>query len=82
MLVTVATLGVVIGVSWGLAYYLLDEPLASFIPGTYGVLSALSILVFARTKRHQLLQRIQLALTLLLPFFLQLALGVSLGRRQ
>ena len=79
MLVTVASLGVVIGVSWGLAYYLLDEVLAGLIPGTYGVLSALSIWEFARTKRYQLLQRTQLALLLLLPFFLQLALGGFVG---
>ncbi|MCZ6631312.1 MAG: adenylate/guanylate cyclase domain-containing protein [Actinobacteria bacterium] len=79
MLVTVASLGVVIGVSWGLAYYLLDEALAGLIPGTYGVLSALSIWEFARTKRYRLLQRTQLALLLLLPFFLQLALGGFVG---
>ncbi len=60
---------------WGLAYLALGVPVAASIPLTYAALSTGSIALFARHKRNQLFRSSQLALMLLLPFFLSLALG-------
>ncbi|MEE8330494.1 MAG: adenylate/guanylate cyclase domain-containing protein [Acidimicrobiia bacterium] len=60
---------------WGLTYLALGVPVAASIPLTYAVLSAGSIALFARHKRYRLFRSSQLALMLLLPLFLSLALG-------
>jgi guanylate cyclase len=63
------------GAVWGLLYFALGEPLAAAIPMGYGLLSATSIILFSRHKRYRLFRSSQLGLTLLLPFFLSMALG-------
>ncbi len=63
------------GFAWGLMYFLFDEPLAGAIPFSYGVISLLSILHFALTRRYGFFRFGQLTLILLLPFFLMLVLG-------
>ena len=60
---------------WGLTYLFLREPLAASIPLGYSVLSALSIMLFARLRRYRLFRASQLGLLLLLPFLLSLSLG-------
>jgi adenylate cyclase len=63
------------GALWGILYIVLDEPVAGLIPLSYSIVSLLSVVLFALTRRYQLFRLSQLVLILLLPFFLQLALG-------
>jgi len=65
----------VIGVVWGAMYYLGGAPLAGAIPAGYGVISLLSVGLFAITRHYGLFRFIQLTLILLLPFLLMLTLG-------
>lgn len=60
---------------WGAVYLALGEPLAASIPLAYTVASAVSLTGFALTRRYHVFRASQLTLILLLPFFLQLALG-------
>ena len=79
MLMTVALLGVVIGFGWGVVYWVLGETTAALIPGSYGLLSALNIIVYSQTKRYKVFRFTQLLFMLLLPFLLQLILGGFVG---
>lgn len=63
------------GAVWSVMYFAFGEPIAGVIPGSYAVLSILSVLIFARRRDYPLLRFTQLSLILLLPFFLQIALG-------
>lgn len=63
------------GPVWGSLYLAFGEFTAALIPYSYGVLSALSIFIFARTRSYAFFRFAQLLIILLLPFFLQLALG-------
>jgi len=63
------------GVFWGLLYIFSNEPLAGAIPLGYAIVSLLSIIYFGRTRQYQFFRFSQLALILLLPFFLMIALG-------
>ena len=63
------------GVFWGLLYIFSNEPLAGVIPLGYAIVSLLSIIYFGRTRQYQFFRFSQLALILLLPFFLMIALG-------
>lgn len=75
LLVLIALLIEIAGVLWGAIYLLAGEPLAASIPWAYSVGSALSVGVFAITKRFNPFLFGQLALILLTPFLLQLVLG-------
>jgi guanylate cyclase len=70
---------VVIGVGWGLIYWLLGEELSAWIPGTYGILTGLNILVYRKTKRFKVFRFSQLLFFLVLPFLLQWTLGGYVG---
>jgi adenylate cyclase len=63
------------GFAWGLLYFFFHEPLAGAIPFSYGIVSLLSILYFARTRQYDFFRFSQLILILLLPFLLMVALG-------
>lgn len=63
------------GVVWGLTYMFFGEVLAGSIPFSYSVFSALSVVMFALTRRYGFFRFSQLLLILLLPFFLMIALG-------
>jgi guanylate cyclase len=63
------------GVLWGLLYVFSNEPLAGAIPLSYSFVSMLSIIHFARTRAYYFFRFSQLALILLLPFLLMMALG-------
>jgi len=63
------------GILWGLLYWYFDEFVAALIPISYGFLSYLSILLFSINRRYQFFRFSQILLSLLLPFFLSLALG-------
>jgi len=75
ILVGVSFLVAIAGVLWGALYFVYDEPLAGAIPMGYSALSAISLTVFATTRRYVVFRQTQLLLILLLPFALQLALG-------
>ncbi|MGB7859527.1 MAG: adenylate/guanylate cyclase domain-containing protein, partial [Acidimicrobiia bacterium] len=53
MLVGAAGPVMVAAALWGLVYLILNEPLAASIPGGYAVLTAISLGVFAKTKRYR-----------------------------
>ena len=61
--------------AWGFTYLALGQTLAGAIPLAYAALSFSSIALFARLARYRLFRASQLALSLLLPFFLGLSLG-------
>ena len=63
------------GVAWGWIYVSSREPLAGAIPLSYSFISLLSIINFGRTRQYRFFRFSQLALILLLPFFLMVALG-------
>ena len=75
MLVMSTVLFVVAGLLWGLMYFALGETAAGWIPFGYGLVSLLSLIVFAATGRYQVFRFSQLLLILLLPFLLMVALG-------
>ena len=60
---------------WVITYLVLDLPLSAAIPFGYLVVSIVSMVVFARTKRYRLFRSTQLTLMLVLPFALQWSLG-------
>ena len=63
------------GLLWACIYYYYGAKTASMIPGTYGVTSLLSLLIYRWHKKFNIFRAIQLALILLLPCLLHLALG-------
>jgi len=75
LLVVCAFPFMVAGVLWGMIYIFSDEPLAGAIPLSYSFISLLSIIHFGRTRQYRFFRFSQLALILLLPFFLMAALG-------
>src|SRR5688500_11265821 len=64
-----------LAIFWGLLYVAYDEPLSGAIPLAYTVLSLTSIVVLTLTRRYDLFRFTQLALMLVLPFALMIALG-------
>jgi guanylate cyclase len=63
------------GALWGLMYMALGEMSAGSIPFGYSIVSALSVVTFAMTRRYRFFLFSQLLLILLLPFLLMAALG-------
>jgi len=75
LLLRASLMFIVAGAIWGTAYIVLAEPLAGAIPLGYAIVSALSVLFYAITRRYEWFRYSQLLLILFLPFLLQLALG-------
>jgi adenylate cyclase len=75
VLVAVSAAVACAGLLWGAVYMAFGEPMAASIPWIYAGAVAASILLFAMTGQYRMFRFIQLALILLLPFMLQLALG-------
>jgi len=63
------------GLLWACIYYYFGAKTAAMIPGIYGVTSFLSLLIYRWHKNYNIFRAIQLALILLLPCLLHLALG-------
>ena len=63
------------GLIWASIYYYYGAKTASIIPASYGVTSLLSLLIYRWHKDFNVFRTIQLALILLLPCLLHLALG-------
>lgn len=64
-----------LAVLWGFIYVYFGEYLAGAIPLSYSLLSFISILIFSQTHRYRFFRFSQLLFSLLLPFFLMIALG-------
>jgi adenylate cyclase len=64
-----------LSVVWVVTYAWLGLYVSALIPFSYQVVSIVNLAVFARTKRYRLFRATALALSLLLPFALQLSLG-------
>ena len=75
ILVTVSMAVIAAGVVWGAIYYYYGEFLAAAIPISYGLVSTLSIVLFAIIHNYRFFRFTQLLLILLLPFFLMVVLG-------
>jgi guanylate cyclase len=75
LLVICALPFMVAGWAWGLMYFFFRELLAGSIPFSYGIISLLSLLYFARTRQYTFFRFSQLLLILLLPFLLMVTLG-------
>ncbi|MEX1239275.1 MAG: response regulator [Cyclobacteriaceae bacterium] len=65
----------VAGLVWGVLYFANGLLVPGLIPFTYGLLSLASIAHFSITTRYRFFRNSQLFLILVLPFFLQIALG-------
>ena len=79
LLVASSAMMSVLAIIWGAVYLALDDVRSALIPLSYGLLSIISITLFARLRRYQLFRSSQLGLSLLLPFFLSLSLGGFVG---
>lgn len=63
------------GLFWGLIYWYFEEVVAALIPISYGILSYLSAVIFSINRRYRFFRFSQILLSLMLPFFLSIALG-------
>ncbi|MFV9616268.1 MAG: ATP-binding protein [Gammaproteobacteria bacterium] len=60
---------------WGSIYFYLGHPLSGSIPMSYSVISILTLVYYFKNKKTEFLEKSQLLLVLLLPFFLMWSLG-------
>jgi serine phosphatase RsbU (regulator of sigma subunit) len=75
VLIFLAVIYTIAGIVWGLGYLLLGLPVSGGIPLSYSFISAVSLLVFFKTKHYKFFCSSQLTLILVLPFLLQWSLG-------
>jgi adenylate cyclase len=74
-LVLASSLITALAVVWVVTYFTLGLYVSAGIPFVYQVVSLVSLAVFAKTKRYRVFRTCQLAISLVLPFLLQLSLG-------
>ncbi|MCK4707757.1 MAG: hypothetical protein KAU21_03995 [Gammaproteobacteria bacterium] len=60
---------------WGVIYFWLGHPVSGSIPMSYSIISVVSLVHFFKYKKEIFLEKSQLVLVLLLPFFLMWSLG-------
>ncbi|MGD8741197.1 MAG: hypothetical protein PVG34_12855, partial [Desulfobacterales bacterium] len=75
VLIFLAVIYTMAGIVWGFGYLLLGLPVSGSIPLSYSFISAVSLLIFFKTKHYTFFCRSQLTLILILPFLLQWSLG-------
>jgi adenylate cyclase len=75
VLVLSSTLMASLALAWIVTYAVLGRWLPAAIPLAYQLASAVSLAMFARTRRYLLFRRSQLCMSLVLPFALQWSLG-------
>lgn len=75
LLVSFALAISILAIFWGILYIAFGELLGGAIPLTYTVLSLLSIVALALTRRYDVFRFTQLTLMLVLPFALMVVLG-------
>jgi len=66
-----------LSVVWVATYWALGLYLSAAIAFAYQVVAVVNLVVFARTRRYRFFRSCELALSLILPFVLQLSLGGS-----
>jgi hypothetical protein len=74
-LVLSASVITAIAVIWVGTYWALGLYLSAAIPFAYQLISLTNLALFAKTKRYRFFRACELALSLVLPFILQLSLG-------
>src|SRR2546428_7817122 len=74
-LVLAAAFTTALALAWVATYSALGLYLSAAIPFAYQLVSIVNLVVLARTKRYRFFRACELALSLLLPFVLQLSLG-------
>jgi serine phosphatase RsbU (regulator of sigma subunit) len=75
VLISLAVIYTIAGIIWGFGYLFFGLPVSGSIPLSYSFISAVSLLVFFKTKHYKFFCRSQLTLILVLPFLLQWSLG-------
>jgi serine phosphatase RsbU (regulator of sigma subunit) len=75
VLISLAGIYTIAGIIWGFGYLVFGLPVSGSIPLSYSFISAVSLLVFFKTKHYKFFCRSQLTLILVLPFLLQWSLG-------
>jgi adenylate cyclase len=75
LLVGVSLMVLPAGVIWGALYWAFDERGAALLPWAYVLLSAVFLIVFAWTRSFRFLRAAELALILVIPALLLVALG-------
>jgi guanylate cyclase len=75
LMVSVSLMIIAASFLWSAMYFAFGEPVAGAIPLSYAIISSLSIGILALTGEYRFYRFLQLALILLLPFFLMVALG-------
>ena len=75
VLISLAVIYTIAGIVWGFGYLFFGLPVSGSIPLSYSFISAVSLLVFFKTKHYKFFCRSQLTLILVLPFLLQWSLG-------
>ena len=63
------------GLIWSFLYFYYGARTSALIPGGYGIISLISLLVFRWRKNFDVFRAIQLVLILILPCLLHLSLG-------
>jgi len=74
LFMTSAMMAIAAGI-WSVVYIIFHRYLTAAIPGTYFIITAISIVLFALTKRHRWFRSSQLLLIMVLPFMVQWSLG-------
>jgi adenylate cyclase len=74
-LILLSSATVLLALVWVITYWVLGHPLAAAIPLCYQVISVLTLVGLARTRRFRLYRDTQFVMMLLLPVGLQLTLG-------
>lgn len=75
VLLALALMTFAAGILWGMLYWVFDEPGVAIIPWIYTLLTLVNLISFAIFRRDSVFRFCQLALILLLPFFLMATLG-------
>jgi serine phosphatase RsbU (regulator of sigma subunit) len=75
VLISLAVIYTIAGIVWGFGYLVFGLPVSGSIPLSYSFISAVSLLVFFKTKHYKFFCGSQLTLILVLPFLLQWSLG-------
>ena len=75
LLVAASLMFIAVSALWGIAYILLGESTAGWIPLAYSFVSFLSVVYFSLTGQYRVFRASQFGLILILPFFVMMALG-------
>jgi signal transduction histidine kinase len=75
ILVNTSIVITIAAIVWGFIYILFNEPIAGSLPLIYSIISTFSFIILIRTLNFKLFRITQLAIVLIIPFLLMIALG-------